>query len=92
MVYHYIQDRYIKPDFVVDMTEFYDRKMESIKAFKSQFYDPNSIEPATPISGEDFLHAIEGRMSEFGRAIGVRFAEGFTVERIPGVDSFFDLK
>jgi bacillithiol biosynthesis deacetylase BshB1 len=92
VVYHYIQDRYIKPDFVVDMTEFYERKMESIKAFKSQFYDPNSLEPPTPISGEDFLYAIEGRMSEFGRAIGVRYAEGFTVERIPGVDNFFDLK
>ena len=90
-VYHYIQDRYIKPDFVIDVTEFYDRKMEAIKAFKSQFYDPNSTEPSTPISGEDFFYAIAGRMSEFGRSLGVRYAEGFTVERFPGVESFFDL-
>jgi len=92
VVYHYIQDRYIKPDFVVDVTPFYEQKMNSIRAFKSQFYDPNSTEPQTPISGEDFIEFLKGRMSEFGRPIGVRYAEGFTAERLVGVDSFFDLK
>lgn len=91
MVFHYIQDRYIKPDFVIDMTEFYDRKMEAIMAYKSQFYDPNSTEPQTPISGKDFLDSLNGRMAEFGRSIGVYYAEGFTVERTIGVDSLFDL-
>lgn len=91
VVYHYIQDRYIRPDFVIDVTDFVDRKMESIKAFKSQFYDPNSNEPQTPISGEDFIEFLKGRMSEFGRAIGVNYAEGFTVERFAGVESLFDL-
>lgn len=91
VVYHYIQDRYVRPDFVIDVTDFVDRKMESIKAFKSQFYDPNSNEPQTPISGEDFIDFLKGRMSEFGRAIGVNYAEGFTVERFAGVDSLFDL-
>lgn len=90
-VYHYIQERYIKPDFVIDITEFYDRKLEAIKAYKSQFYDPNSNEPKTPISGEDFLLSLNGRMSEFGRYMGVIYAEGFTVERTVGVASMFDL-
>jgi bacillithiol biosynthesis deacetylase BshB1 len=90
-VYHYIQDRYLKPDFAVDVSDFIDKKFESIKAYKTQFYDPNSTEPQTPISGEDFFEFIRGRMSEFGRSIGVRYAEGFTVERLIGVKSFFDL-
>ena len=90
-VYHYIQDRYIKPDFVIDITEFYDRKMEAIMAFKSQFYDPNSNEPKTPISGKDFLESLHGRMSEYGRSIGTLYAEGFTSERSVGVHSLFDL-
>lgn len=54
-VYHYIQDYYIKPDFVVDVSGYFERKIEVIKAFKTQFYDPLSKEPATPISGEDFF-------------------------------------
>ena len=91
-VYHYIQDRYIQPDFVVDVTEFVEQKFEAVRAYKTQFYDPNSKEPQTPISGEEFFGFLRGRMAEFGRSIGVNYAEGFTVERIPGVESFFDLK
>ncbi len=92
VVYHYIQDRYIKPDFVVDVTGFEEQKFESIRAYKTQFFDPNSTEPQTPISGKEFFEFLRGRMSEFGRAIGVQYAEGFTVERFVGIDSFFDLK
>jgi bacillithiol biosynthesis deacetylase BshB1 len=92
VVYHYIQDRFIKPDFVVDVTGFEEQKFESIRAYKTQFFDPNSTEPQTPISGKEFFEFLRGRMSEFGRAIGVQYAEGFTVERFVGVDSFFDLK
>lgn len=90
-VYHYIQDYYIKPDFVVDVTEFVDRKLESIKAYKTQFYDPNSKEPQTPISGEDFLEFIKGRMAQFGRPISVKYGEGFNVEREMGVNSLFNI-
>ncbi|MGV3630278.1 MAG: bacillithiol biosynthesis deacetylase BshB1 [Bacteroidota bacterium] len=90
-VYHYIQDRYIQPDFVVDVTDFVEQKLEAVRAYKTQFYDPGSKEPQTPISGEEFFDFLRGRMAEFGRQIGVKYAEGFTVERIPGVDSFFDL-
>ncbi len=92
VVYHYIQDRFIKPDFVVDVTGFEEQKFESIRAYKTQFFDPNSTEPQTPISGKEFFEFLRGRMLEFGRSIGVQYAEGFTVERFVGVDSFFDLK
>lgn len=90
-VYHYIQDRYIKPDFVVDVSSYIGRKLDAIQAYKTQFYDPNSKEPKTPISGEEFLDFIKGRMMEFGRPMGALYAEGFTVEREPGVKDLFDL-
>jgi bacillithiol biosynthesis deacetylase BshB1 len=91
VVYHYIQDHFIKPDFVVDVTPFVERKIDAIKAYKTQFFDPNSLEPATPISGEEFFDFIKGRMLQFGRSIGVKYAEGFTVERPIGVKNLVDL-
>ena len=90
-VYHYIQDHYIKPDFAIDITEFIDQKIACIKAYKTQFFDPNSNEPETPISGEEFFDFIKGRMLEIGRPMGATYAEGFTVERRVGVKSLFDL-
>ncbi len=93
-VYHYIQDRYIKPDFVIDVTPFMDERMQAISAYKTQLYNPdvNSDEPKTPISGKDFYDFLIARMREFGRAIGTEYAEGFTVERYLGVRSLFDLE
>ena len=91
-VYHYIQDRMIKPDFAIDVTDYVERKFDSIKAYKTQFWDPNSKEPQTPISGEEFFEFLRGRMAEFGRSIGTRYAEAYTVERLPAVNSLFDLK
>jgi len=91
-VYHYIQDRFIKPDFVVDVSEFVDQKIEAIQCFGSQFYNPESKEPKTPISGEEFLAFIKARMMQFGREIGVEYAEGFTAERYVGVDDITQLK
>lgn len=90
-VYHYIQDRHIEPDFVVDITPFFDQRMRALMAYKTQFFDPNSTEPKTPISGEDFKEFLIARMREFGRPIGATYAEGFTVERYLGVKSLFDL-
>jgi bacillithiol biosynthesis deacetylase BshB1 len=90
-VYHYIQDNYIHPDFVVDVTDFIEKKKEAVMAFSSQFYDPNSKEPETPISTKEFQEVIYAKMSQWGRAINVRYAEGFTVNRYPGVNSLFDL-
>jgi bacillithiol biosynthesis deacetylase BshB1 len=90
-VYHYIQDKQLKPDIVVDVTEFVEKKMEAIKAFKSQFYDPHSKEPESPISVKNFFELVKGKMSVFGRDAGFEYAEGFTVERTPGVTDLFKL-
>ncbi|WP_306639898.1 bacillithiol biosynthesis deacetylase BshB1 [Sanyastnella coralliicola] len=84
-VYHYIQDYFIDPDVVVDISDFYGKKMDSIKAFSSQFYDPNSEEPETPISGKEFFDFIESRAMQFGRPIGAKYGEGFTSARFVGV-------
>lgn len=91
-VYHYIQDHYLKPDFAIDISDFIEEKIEAIKAYKTQFYDPNSKEPQTPISGEEFFDFIKGRMMQLGRPIGAKYAEGFTVERTMGVELLNDLK
>ena len=90
-VYHYIQDHYIHPDFVIDVTDFYDLKHKSIMAFSSQFFNTSSNEPETPISSKEFLESLNSKMSLWGRAIGVKYAEGYTVSRYPGVKSLFDL-
>ena len=90
-VYHAIQDRYIAPDFVVDVTAFVEQKFQSILAYDSQFYNPDSTEPDTPISSQSFLETVKGRMRDFGRSINVDFAEGFTVERPPGVHDITQL-
>jgi bacillithiol biosynthesis deacetylase BshB1 len=90
-LYHYIQDRHIKPDFSVDITPVWEKKMEAVRAFTTQFYDPNSREPETPISGKDFFDFLAARAIEMGRPIGARYAEGFTFQRTPGVRNLFDL-
>lgn len=90
-IYHFIQDYHSKPDIIVDITPHFETKMKSIKAFSSQFYDPNSAELQSPISSEDFLHFLESRAREFGRAIGVTYAEGFTVKRTIGTTDLTQL-
>lgn len=90
-VYHYIQWKNLVPDVVVDVSGFIDTKTESILAYTSQFYDPKSKEPATPISSKNFIDSVNYRARDLGRLIGTEHAEGFTVERHPGVDSIFDL-
>ncbi|HEX3386671.1 MAG TPA: bacillithiol biosynthesis deacetylase BshB1, partial [Mucilaginibacter sp.] len=92
-VLHFIQDNYIKPDIVVDVTDYWDKKVESIHAFNSQFFNPNwKQEPQTYISSPEFIAVIEGRAKEFGKSIGVKYAEGFLSKKILGVNSLFDLK
>jgi bacillithiol biosynthesis deacetylase BshB1 len=90
-VYHYIQDEYIEPDFTIDITPYFDKKIESILAFSSQFYNPESDEPETPISGKAFLEFLRGKASVIGRPIGAQLAEGFTTTRNIGVKNLFDL-
>ena len=86
-VYHYIQWKNLQPDFVVDVSGFIDKKMEAVQAYSSQFYDPNSKEPVSPISSKNFLDSIKYRAQDLGRLIGVEAAEGFTTERYVAVDS-----
>lgn len=94
-LYHYIQDRYLQPDFVVDIEDYWEQKLESIAAYSSQFFTgkenqkPN--EPQTPISSKDFMDFIEGRAGQFGRSIQVKYAEGFIAARTPGVSYLTDL-
>jgi bacillithiol biosynthesis deacetylase BshB1 len=90
-VYHYIQDRFISPDFVVDISDFWKQKEASIRAFRSQFYDPNSSDPESYLSSPAFLKFVEARNREMGHAIGVEFGEGFTSYKKIGVRDLKDL-
>ncbi len=90
-VYHYIQWKNIAPDFVVDVTGYMDYKVKAVKAYSSQFFDPNSKESETPITSKNFINSISYRANDLGRLIGVDSAEGFTVERFLAVNSLTDL-
>lgn len=91
IVYHYIQWKDLKPDFVVDVTGFMDKKVNSLMAYKSQFFDPNSDEPTTPIATKNFQDSILYRAQDLGRLINSEYAEGFTAERYLAVNSLGDL-
>ena len=90
-VYHYIQWKNISPDFLVDISGFEQIKMDAIKCYSSQFYDPNSTESETLISKKNFLDNIFNRTLDLGRLIGVDHAEGFTSNKIVGTESINDL-
>ncbi|MFV9485033.1 bacillithiol biosynthesis deacetylase BshB1 [Christiangramia sp. ASW11-125] len=90
-VFHYIQWKNLKPDFVVDITGFLDKKIDSVKAYRSQFYSEDSKEPETPISSSNFLDSITYRAQDMGRLINTEHAEGYNVDRYVAVDSVFDL-
>ena len=91
-VYHYIQWKNIEPDFVVEVNDFIDIKLKAVKAYDSQFYNPKSKEPTSPIASKNFLDSITYRAQDLGRIIGVDFAEGFTTERYIAIDQLDDLK
>lgn len=91
LVYHYIQWKNITPDFVVDITGFIDKKVEAILAYGSQFHDPNSKEPETPISSKTFIESVNYRARDMGRLVGKDYAEGFTAERSIAIDSLDSL-
>lgn len=81
-IYHYIQWKNVTPDFAIDISDFMDKKIEACLAYKTQFYDPNSNEPMTPIATKDFLESLTYRAQDLGRLCGVAFAEGFTTEKL----------
>ena len=90
-VYHYIQWNNTPCDFVVDISDFIDKKMAAILSYGSQFYDEKSKEPETPISSQQFLDSIQNRAADLGRIIGVGYAEGFTTQRQLAVAQISDL-
>lgn len=90
-VYHYIQWKNIEPDFVVDVTGFMNKKLNAVFAYKTQFHQEDTDEPATPISTTNFKDSIHYRAQDLGRLIGTEHAEGFTVERYIAVKSIFDI-
>lgn len=86
-VYHYIQWKNIEPDFVVDVSGFIDYKTKSVLAYSSQFFDPESDEPETPITSKNFIDSVNYRARDLGRLIGVDYAEGFTTERYVALEN-----
>jgi len=91
VVYHYIQWESLQPDFVVNISDTIQQKIEAVMAYQSQFYDEKSTEPVTPIATKNFIDSIEYRAKDLGRLIGVDYAEGFTIERFVAVENITDL-
>lgn len=87
-VFHYIQDRYLKPDFVYDISAHFEQKMKAVLCYTTQFNTTDGSEPATYISNPDFLDVIKARALMFGKRIGVTFAEGYITQKMIGVTSF----
>lgn len=90
-VLHGVQDHWIDPDLIIDITEHWAKKEEALHCFASQFFDPNSTEPMSPIANPDFLPFLEARARQMGRLIGATYGEGFTVARPPAVKDLLDL-
>ena len=88
----YIQDHYIQPDVIIDITPYIETKIKSIQAFKTQFFNPELDEPSTYISSPEFFESMIGRAREFGKSIGATYGEGFTSRKLLGVNSLFDLR
>jgi len=86
-LFHYIQDHRLRPDFVVDITAFYAKRIEAIQAYASQFYNPNSDDPETYLSSKEFFSFLEARARDVGHLVGVEFGEGFMAETPLKVDS-----
>ena len=91
-IYHYIQWKNLKPDFVVDISNFFEIKIKAVKSFKSQFYNDKEPVHNTPISTKNFLDSIEYRARDLGRLTNVDYAEGFISARLPLIDSISVLK
>ncbi|CAM1352917.1 bacillithiol biosynthesis deacetylase BshB1 [Tenacibaculum insulae] len=90
-VYHYIQWKNIEPDFVVDVSNFMEKKEAAVLAYSSQFFDPKSNEPETPITSKNFTDSVNYRARDLGRLIGVDYAEGFTSERYVAIENLSKL-
>jgi len=90
-VFHYLQDRFLQPDFVFDITDFHDKKIEAILCYKTQFHNPLLNEPQTYISSPEFLDSVKARAMMLGKRIGVKFAEGYITKKMIGINNFDSL-
>jgi bacillithiol biosynthesis deacetylase BshB1 len=92
-VFHYIQDRYHEPDFIIDISGVFEQRMEAVKAYTTQFYNPDNEDdgPQTYISTAAFLDSIVARARVIGKKIGVQYGEGFNTEKSLGVKNFDSL-
>ncbi len=90
-VLHYIQDRMLTPSLVVDISDTFEQKIESIKAYGSQFFDPNSNEPVTYIATPEFMDSIRVKARMYGRMIGAAYGEPYQMVTPVGLQSFTDL-
>lgn len=87
-VFHYIQDRYLKPDFVFDISKYHDKKIEAVLCYTTQFMSSDNKEPQTYISTPDFIETVKGRALLLGKRIGVEYAEGYITTKMIGVENF----
>ena len=87
-VFHYIQDRFLEPSFVVDISDYMETKLKSVLAYTTQFHNPDLDEPQTYISSPQFLDMVKARAVELGKRVGVAFAEGFITQKTIGINSF----
>ena len=92
LLLQFIQDYYIKPDIAIDISKFWEQKMKSVLAYKTQFFNPELDEEQTYISSPEFLKVVESRAREHGKYINATFAEGFTCRKLLGVDNLSDLR
>lgn len=92
-VFHYIQDRYHEPDFIIDISEVFEQRMEVIKAYTTQFYNPENEDdgPQTYISTPDFFESVIARARMIGKKIGVKYGEGFNTEKRIGIKNLDSL-
>ncbi|HYJ65995.1 MAG TPA: bacillithiol biosynthesis deacetylase BshB1 [Parafilimonas sp.] len=87
-VFHYIQDRYLKPDFLFDISDYYEQKIKAVLSYTTQFNATDDSEPQTYISTPDFIDVIKARALMFGKRIGVKYAEGYLTTKMIGVKNF----
>jgi len=91
-IFHYIQFNHLQPDLVIDISRQMEKKIEAVKAYKTQFYNSDSKETETIISKKGFLESVKYRAQDLGRQANCEYAEGFIAHQMLKVDSFFDIK
>ncbi|GEO10060.1 bacillithiol biosynthesis deacetylase BshB1 [Segetibacter aerophilus] len=87
-IFHYLQDRFLQPDFVFDISDYFDKKLQSVLCYKTQFFNPDLNEPQTYISSPAFFESIRARSMMLGKRIGVQYAEGYITKKMIGVNTF----